>query len=160
MYEDGDHLARERARPLHRHLLRSAPSSLSVIFHSLDFVFFFVVDGRRLLDAAAPRSERAAARGELLLLWLRSPLVPDSDRHVDDRGLLRCARHGGVAGTSPAVSLAQHRIELRDAGLLQVLQLLRRKRPRGVGSARPARSASQRCESSCRSVSRSTPSRP
>ena len=135
LYEDGDHLSREGRRRYTEHLLRPPAPAVSVIFHSLDFVVFFLVVVARLLAAAAPRPERAAARRQLLLLRLRPSLVPDPDRHVHGRRLLRRARHGAVAGAQARVPGRQHRLELRDARLLQVLQLLRRQRRRGARRA-------------------------
>src|SRR5262249_49916367 len=81
--------------------------------------------GRRdLLAPAAARPERAPARVELFLLRLRPPVVPAPDRLVDDDRLSVGARDGAVAGAQVAVHGAEHRLELRDAQLLQVCQLL------------------------------------
>ena len=99
-----------------------------MIFHSLDFVVFFVV--------VVALYWRLPHRGQNVLLLVASyffygyvhPVVPDPDRLVDGRRLLRRARHGAVAGAQARVHGDQHRLELRDARLLQVLQLLRRQR--------------------------------
>ena len=107
---DDRHVRRRRSpgapRPpaLHREPLQPAASALPVIFHSLDFVAFFVVVHRDLLDAAAPRPEPAALCRQLLLLRLRPPVVPDPDRDLDRHRLLRRARHGGVARAIAAAS--------------------------------------------------------
>ncbi len=42
MYEDGDHIGRDFRRLLHRHPVRTAAPAPPVIFHSLDFVVFFL----------------------------------------------------------------------------------------------------------------------
>ena len=104
MYEDGDHLAREARGALYRDLRRPAAAALSVIFHSLDFVVFFVAvvavywmlphRGQNVLLLVA----------QLFLLRLRPSLVPDSDRDVDGHGLLRRPRHGERGRRSDAAS--------------------------------------------------------
>ena len=101
-----------------------------MIFHSLDFVAFFVVF--TVVYWTLPH------RGQNLLLFAGSYffygyvhpwfLILIATSTVDR--LLRRPRHGGLARPSPPLPLAERRLELRDAGLLQVLQLLRRERRR------------------------------
>src|SRR4051794_23163340 len=68
-----------------------------------------------LLEPAAPRTERGAAAGQLLLLRLCPSVVPDPDCHVDGDRLLRGERHGRLAATSPPVPVAERDLEFRDA---------------------------------------------
>ena len=143
-YEDGDHLSREGRCRYTRAVRTNAPApAVSVIFHSLDFVVFFLVVVALYWRLDAPRAERPAARRQLLLLRLRPSLVPDPDRHVDDRSTTapRAGWSGGrnTSARSCGVSIV---VELRDAGVLQVLQLLRRQRRRG---ARPRWGCTRMC---------------
>src|SRR3990167_9921400 len=85
-----------------------------------------------VLAPAAARAEHPAPRRQLFLLRLRAPVVPDPDRDLHVDRLLRGAVNGGVAGPPDALPPDEHRLELRDARLLQVLQLLRGERRAGA----------------------------
>src|SRR6476646_5908700 len=63
---------------------------------------------RGVLAPAASRPEHPAAGGELFLLRLRPPLVPDPDRLVDGDRLPRGAGHGTPPRSAPPLHGPQH----------------------------------------------------
>ena len=77
---------------------------VAMIFHSLDFVVFFLVTTPVYWRLPHRGAERAAARRQLLLLRLRASVVSDADLRDDGRRLLGGARHGGAAGAQAAAA--------------------------------------------------------
>src|SRR5436190_20946215 len=94
-----------------------------------------------VLDSATSTPEHPAAGRELLLLWVRSPLVPGADCDLHGDRLLRRERDGGLAGAEEAVPVDQHLLEFRHARVLQILQLFCRERARGAAGGGPERLA-------------------
>ncbi len=106
MYEDGDHLAASGARPLHRDPLRPAAAALSVIFHSLDFVVFFLAIAAIYWALPHRAQNLLLLVAQLLLLRLRASVVPDADRDVDGDRLLRRAAAWSAGRAAGAASSA------------------------------------------------------
>ena len=110
--------SRRRSPPLHRDLPEAARPAVSpltrpgrperdrraMIFHSLASSSSSS-SWSRLLAAAAPRAEPAAARRQLRVLRLGAPVVRPAHARVHHRGLLGGAADGGRSGAQEALPL-------------------------------------------------------
>ena len=127
MYADGDQCRRSRATGTRRcSQRRSCPRTM--IFHSFDFVVFFLLVISVVLEAAAARAERPAAGRQLHLLRVDPPVVLSlmGPHHRVDYACGRAMQRW------PAHKRSWLCLQPRDqpghARVLQVLQLLRRLR--------------------------------
>ena len=159
-YEDGDHLSRDGRRRYTDIVRRPPATALSVIFHSLDFVAFFVV--------VVAVYWRLPHRGQNVLLLVASYffygyvhpwfLLLIATSTVDR--LLRRARDGAVAGAQARSFLGSSIISnFGMLGFFKYFNFFVDNVARGAGRAGRHASVSRRCASCCRSASRSTRSR-